>query len=63
MEFSRDARQRPFPLQNATIGGSAFDVPNALRVERLLFRHGWDFDAAATAVYELVSILKLETAR
>jgi hypothetical protein len=50
-EFTRDARQQP--VGGGGVEGGTFDVPNALRVERLLFRHGWDLTAAATAVYEL----------
>jgi len=51
VEFTRDTHQQP--LQADSVQGGNFDVPNALRVERVLFRHGWDFTAAATAVYEL----------
>ncbi len=51
VELTRDAHQQP--LQVAGVQGGTFDVPNALRVERLLLRLGWDFTAAGTAVYEL----------
>ena len=51
LEFTRDSHQQPANWPFAQ--GAIFDTPNALRVERLLFRHGSDFDAALTAVYEL----------
>ena len=50
-ELTRDSR--PEPAQPGGVAGGRLDVPNALRVERLLFRQGWDFTAAATAVFEL----------
>ncbi len=51
VELTRVSHQQPAAPYG--VEGGIRDVPNAVRVERLLFRHGWDVTTAVTAVYEL----------